>query len=59
VYWYTWISDPRGPNSFDYSGLRRLRDGRVFDAPSLTEFRTAARRLEGCAKVSGDATRCR
>jgi hypothetical protein len=59
VYWYTWLSNPTGPNSFDYSGLRRLAGGGVASAPALAQFRTVARRLEGCAKVSGDATRCR
>jgi hypothetical protein len=59
VYWYTWLSDPRGVNSFDYSGLRRLKGDRVVGTPALAEFRRAARRLQGCAKVSGDATRCR
>jgi hypothetical protein len=59
VFWYTWLSVPQGPNSFDYSGLRRLAGDRVTSAAALAEFRRAARRLEGCAKVSGDATRCR
>ncbi len=59
VYWYTWLSKPGGGNSFDWSGLRRLRDDQVADAPALAEFRRAARRLQGCAKVSGDASRCR
>ena len=59
VYWYTWLSNPAGPNSFDYSGLRRLRSGEVVSAPALSQFRRVARRLQGCAKVSGDASRCR
>jgi len=27
--------------------------------PALAAFRSAARRLQGCAKAPGDATRCR
>ena len=27
VFWYTWLSREGSPNSFDYSGLRRLRGG--------------------------------
>jgi hypothetical protein len=60
VYWYTWLSaEASTPSSFDYSGLRRLRGGRVVTAPALAAFRRVARRLEGCAKHSGDASRCR
>jgi hypothetical protein len=59
VYWYTWLSaEGSSPSSFDYSGLRRLRAGRLVTAPALAAFRLAARRLEGCAKRAGDATRC-
>jgi hypothetical protein len=60
VYWYTWLSaEGSSPSSFDYSGLRRLRHGRIVTAPSLAAFRRVARRLEGCAKRPGDAIRCR
>jgi len=59
VFWYTWLSVPRGPNSFDYSGLRRLQGSRVADAPALAAFKREARRLEGCAKRPSDARRCR
>jgi hypothetical protein len=59
VYWYTWLSVEGTPNSFDYSGLRRQRDGQYVDVPALAVFRRAARRLEGCAKAAGDASRCR
>ncbi len=47
VFWYTWLSQEDSPNSFDYSGLRRVRDGRVISAPALAVFRAAARRLQG------------
>lgn len=59
VYWYTWLSAPAGPSAFGYSGLRRLEGGRVRSAPALAEYRRAARRLEGCEKAPGDASRCR
>jgi hypothetical protein len=59
VFWYTWLSHEGSPNSFDYSGLRRVRDGRVISAPALAAYRRAARLLQGCAKAAADATRCR
>jgi hypothetical protein len=60
VYWYTWLSaEGSTTSSFDYSGLRRLRKGRLVSAPALAAFEAAAKRLEGCAKRLGDATRCR
>jgi hypothetical protein len=60
VYWYTWLSTEGFTDSaFDYSGLRRMRGGQLFSAPSLTIFSRLARRLQGCAKQPGDALRCR
>jgi hypothetical protein len=60
VYWYTWLSaEGSSTSSFDYSGLRRLRDGRLVSAPSLAVFTRVARHLEGCRKRDGDASRCR
>ena len=60
VYWYTWLSQEAATgSSFDYSGLRRLRSGRVVDSPALAAFTREARKLEGCAKLLGDAARCR
>ena len=58
VFWYTWLSREDSPNSFDYSGLRRVRDGRIVSVPALGAYRRVARRLQGCAKAPGDATRC-
>jgi hypothetical protein len=58
VNWYTWLSSEAGPSSFDWSGLRRLRDGRAVSTPALAVFREAARRLQGCRKAPGDARRC-
>jgi hypothetical protein len=60
VYWYTWLSQEASTgSSFDYSGLRRIRDGQVVNAPALSVFTREARKLEGCAKLLGNATRCR
>jgi hypothetical protein len=60
VYWYTWLSaEGSTDSSFDYSGLRRLRDGQLRSAPALATFRRVAGRLQGCAKRNGDARRCR
>jgi hypothetical protein len=58
VFWYTWLSREPSPNSFDYSGLRRVRGGQIVSVPALAAFQKAARRLEGCAKAPADATRC-
>ena len=58
VIWYTWLSIEGGENSFAWSGLRRLRGSELISAPALAVFRGAARRLEGCAKPAGDASRC-
>ncbi len=59
VYWYTWLSAEGASSSFDYSGLRRVRGGRIVTAPALAAFRGVAQLLEGCAKRTGDAARCR
>ena len=57
VFWYTWLSTEIGPSAFDWSGLRRLRDGSAVAAPALATFRRWARRHQGCVK-STDARRC-
>jgi hypothetical protein len=60
VYWYTWLSQEAATgSSFDYSGLRRIRDGQLVDAPALAVYTSVARKLEGCAKLLGNAARCR
>jgi hypothetical protein len=60
VYWYTWLSvEGFTTSAFDYSGLRRVRNGALRDAPALGTFKAMAKRLEGCAKRSGDAMSCR
>jgi hypothetical protein len=57
VSWYTWLSAEAGPSPFDWSGLRRVRDGERVSVPALAVFRRAARILQGCAKAR-DARRC-
>jgi hypothetical protein len=46
VWWYTWLSPPVGDDeSFSYSGLRRLRDGRPVSKPAYSAFKRTVRRL--------------
>ena len=46
VYWYTWLSvESRTGSVFGYSGLRRLRGGKIVSVPALRVFRTLARQL--------------
>jgi hypothetical protein len=59
VFWYAWLTNESRSNPFSFSGLRRVRDGKIVSTSALWAFRSVARRLEGCAKPSGDAARCR
>ena len=46
VYWFTWLSPPLGSvQSFDYSGLRRMQDGRPVAKPAQQAYRSVARKL--------------
>jgi hypothetical protein len=47
VVWYTWLSEARGTNPFNWSGLRRVRGRSVVGTPALRAFRRAARALRG------------
>jgi hypothetical protein len=51
IFWYTWLSADRdSPNSFSWSGLRRLGPPGVdapVDKPALAEFRRIALRVAG------------
>jgi hypothetical protein len=48
VYWYTWLTNDGGsPNSFDWSGLRKVVDGTPEEKPALAAFRKLALPLEG------------
>src|SRR6185436_18523622 len=56
VYWYTWLSaEASTGQGWDYSGLRRLRAGKLVSAPALKAYERVAKRLTGCTKRSGDA----
>jgi hypothetical protein len=51
IFWYTWLSaDRESPNSFSWSGLRKLgppgTDAPV-DKPALAEYRRVALRVRG------------
>jgi hypothetical protein len=59
VFWYAWLTHESRSNSFGFSGLRRVRDGKIVSTSALPAFRGVARRLEGCAKPLGNAARCR
>lgn len=51
IFWEAWITRyVSRTNAFDYSGLRRYRTGGPDNRPGLAAFRTAARRMQGCAK---------
>jgi hypothetical protein len=59
VYWYSWLTvEGASADAFRWSGLRRLRDGQLIDAPALSVFQRMARRLQGCAKRPGNARAC-
>jgi hypothetical protein len=58
VFWYTWLSTEQKSSVFNWSGLRRLRDGKPVSAPALAAFRQWARKLEGCRKARADALHC-
>jgi hypothetical protein len=46
VYWYTWLSPAVGePESFHYSGLRHMEDGRPVAKPAYHAFKRTVRRL--------------
>lgn len=59
VFWYAWLTHESRSNPFGFSGLRRIRGGKIVTTSALPAFRGIARRLEGCAKPLGDAARCR
>jgi arabinogalactan endo-1,4-beta-galactosidase len=58
VYWSTWLTKDTGHDTFDYSGLNKLRGGRVVAKPALAAYRQSALALEGCARKGATAARC-
>ena len=59
VFLYAWLTHESRANPFGFSGLRRVRHGKIVSTSALTAFRSVARKLDGCAKPLGDAARCR
>lgn len=57
VYWYTWSSEYRRGDLFDFGGLVRWSGGSFEAKPALRAYRKSARRYQGCAKT--DAGACR
>ena len=57
VFWYTWLSTEAGPSAFDWSGLRRLRDGAAVDAPGARGVPALGAQARGL-RQGGDARRC-
>jgi hypothetical protein len=45
VCWYTWLSVEEGRDAFGWSGLRRVRDGKLVSAPVLEAFVHTGRAL--------------
>lgn len=58
VYWHSWLSEDRGPSTFAYSGLRRIRGTRITNKPALAAYRRGVLRLEGCRRKGKTARRC-
>jgi len=58
VFWYAWLTTENRTSSFSWSGLRRLRDGRIVDSSALPAFTGVAEQLNGCAHPVGHADRC-
>jgi hypothetical protein len=57
VYWYTWSSEYRKGDLFNFAGLLRY-NGAIFQRkPALKAYQRSAKRYEGCAKTS--TGRCR
>ena len=54
VYWYTWLSvEGVTDSAFDYSGLRRLRDGQLHDAPALVDVPAPGHAPAGLREAPG------
>ncbi len=57
--YFTWMGDEDSAvDPFNFSGLLRLRDGRVTAKPALAAFRTGALRIEGCRRKGATAAIC-
>jgi hypothetical protein len=58
VYWSTWLTTDTGHNTFDYSGLNKLRKGKIVAKPALAAYRQSALKLEGCTRKGATVARC-
>lgn len=56
--YYTWMGFEPGQIAFDYAGLSRLTNGRVFAKPALSTFTRGVLSLEGCKRKGKTATAC-
>jgi len=57
VFWYTWSSEYRKGDLFDFGGLVRFSGGSHETTPALRAYRKSARRYQGCAKTSAGSCR--
>jgi hypothetical protein len=55
--WYTWSSQYRDNDLFDYSGLNLLAGGMSEQRPALAAYAASARRYQGCAKTPAGSCR--
>lgn len=46
IYWYTWVGPEPSKESFDYSGLLRLTNGKIQTKPAYYAYVRALRKLE-------------
>jgi hypothetical protein len=51
VVWYTWSSQYRDNDLFDYSGLNLFAAGVSEQRPALAAYAASARRYQGCTKT--------
>jgi hypothetical protein len=57
LYWYTWSSEYRPGDLFDFGGLVRWSDGSYEEKPALRTYRKSARRRQGCPKTTAGTCR--
>ncbi len=57
VYWYTWSSEYKRGDLFNFGGLVSFNGSIFKKRPALKAYQSSARRYEGCAKTS--TGRCR
>ncbi|MDX6669149.1 MAG: polysaccharide biosynthesis protein PslG [Solirubrobacteraceae bacterium] len=59
IFWYTWASYDRAPETFSFAGLRRWNGRRLVSKPAFSAFRSTALALEGCPRGKRSVSRCR